>query len=75
MLVIMRRVGESFHIGDDVVVTVVDISRGRVRVGIQAPRHVAINREEIHFRLREELAKAATEEPETPDAPSTQSGS
>ena len=44
MLVLRRRVGESIVIGDDVTVTVLEVSGDVVRVGIDAPRSVAINR-------------------------------
>lgn len=47
MLVLMRRPGESICIGDDIVVTVVGFERNRVRIGVKAPRHIAVDREEI----------------------------
>lgn len=47
MLVITRRCGESFYIGDNVVVTVLDTSGKRARIGVVAPREVAISRSEI----------------------------
>lgn len=47
MLVLSRRVGESVMIGDDVVVTVLDVRGEVVRLGIAAPRSVAVHREEL----------------------------
>lgn len=47
MLVLSRKVGERINIGNDVVLTVVEIGRGKVRVGIQAPREVPIYRTEL----------------------------
>ena len=47
MLVLSRRVGESVMIGDDVVVTVLDVRGEVVRIGIAAPRSVAVHREEL----------------------------
>jgi carbon storage regulator len=47
MLVLMRRPGESIHIGEDIVITVVGMERNRVRIGVKAPRDVAVDREEI----------------------------
>lgn len=47
MLVLARKVGESIRIGDDVVLTVQHIGRGRVQLGIDAPRQVVIRREEL----------------------------
>jgi carbon storage regulator len=50
MLILMRRAGESIHIGPDVVVTLVSLERNRARIGIQAPRSIAVDREEIAKR-------------------------
>ena len=47
MLVLSRRVGETIHIGHNITVTVTDIDRGRVRLGISAPKEVPIYREEL----------------------------
>lgn len=47
MLVLTRRENESLVIGDDIKLTVLAVKGGQVRVGIQAPQHVAIHREEI----------------------------
>jgi carbon storage regulator len=55
MLVISRRVGEQFVIGGNVVVVVSEVSRDRVRLGIQAPKDVTVHREEVHLRLKETL--------------------
>jgi carbon storage regulator len=50
MLILMRRAGESIYIGPNVVVTLVSLERNRARIGIQAPRDVAVDREEIAKR-------------------------
>src|SRR3954471_23152985 len=47
MLVLMRKAGESIHIGPNIVVTLVSLERNRARIGIQAPRDIIIDREEI----------------------------
>lgn len=47
MLVLSRKLGERICIGDNIVITVVDIDRGKIRLGIEAPREVPIYREEI----------------------------
>lgn len=47
MLVLTRREGQSFRIGDDIVVTISSVSGNKVRVGIEAPREVCILREEL----------------------------
>ncbi|MGH8149948.1 MAG: carbon storage regulator CsrA [Steroidobacteraceae bacterium] len=59
MLILTRRSGETVHIGDDVVITVVAIKSHQVRIGIKAPRHVAVDREEIYERKRGEGAVPA----------------
>ena len=60
MLVLSRRVGESIVIGDDVTVTVLDVRGDVVRVGIQAPRSVAVHREELLRELEETNRAAAS---------------
>ena len=63
MLVLMRRPGESIHIGPNIVVTLVALERNRARIGIEAPREVPIDREEIAEKKRLENLV----EPEEPD--------
>ena len=65
MLVITRRVGESIMVGDNVKVTVLQVKGGQVRIGIDAPRGIAVHREEIHERIRGESADGAGDD----DAP------
>lgn len=50
MLVLSRHAGESIIIGDDIVITVVSLGDGKVRLGISAPKHIAVDREEIRLR-------------------------
>lgn len=47
MLVLTRRLGEKIYIGDNTVITIVDIDRGKCRVAIEAPKDVPIYRQEI----------------------------
>ena len=47
MLVLSRKVGEKIYIGDNICITVVDIDRGKIRLGIEAPREMAIYRQEL----------------------------
>jgi carbon storage regulator len=57
MLVLSRQVDERIIIGDNIVITVVEIRRGSVRLGIEAPRDVTIHREEVYKLIKEkELA-------------------
>jgi carbon storage regulator len=53
MLILTRRVGESLMIGDDVTITVLGVKGNQVRVGVDAPRDVAVHREEIFNRIQE----------------------
>jgi carbon storage regulator len=55
MLILTRRAGESLRIGEDVEVTVMAVNGGQVRIGIKAPRHIKVDREEIAERKRLEL--------------------
>lgn len=59
MLVLARKVGESFIISDDIEVTVLKIEGSEVKIGISAPPHVKIYRTEIYKRIVEENLKAS----------------
>lgn len=54
MLVLSRRHGESVRIGDDVTVTLLDVKGCTVRLGIAAPKHVPVHREEVYERIKRE---------------------
>lgn len=54
MLILTRRVGETVMIGDDVTITVLGVKGNQVRVGINAPKSVAVHREEIYERIKAE---------------------
>jgi carbon storage regulator len=56
MLILTRRVGETVVIGDDVTVTVLGVKGNQVRLGVNAPREVAVHREEIFERIKRERA-------------------
>jgi carbon storage regulator len=57
MLILTRRVGETLMIGDEVTVTVLGVKGNQVRIGVNAPKHVAVHREEIYDRIRQEQIK------------------
>ena len=57
MLILTRRVTESLMIGDDVTVTILGIKGNQVRVGVQAPKDLAVHREEVFYRIRDEESR------------------
>jgi carbon storage regulator len=59
MLVLTRKLGESIRIGDNITVKVVDLDSRHVKLGIDAPRTVSVNREEIYERIQNENKAAA----------------
>lgn len=58
MLVLTRKRNESIAIGDQIVVTIVEIRGDKVRLGIQAPKEVPVHRSEVHAAIQAEQAKA-----------------
>jgi carbon storage regulator len=60
VLVLTRRPGESVMIGDDVVITVLDVRGDVVRLGIKAPRSVQVHREEVYRELQKANQEAAS---------------
>ncbi len=67
MLILTRRAGETLMVGDDVTITVLGVKGNQVRIGVNAPKHVSVHREEIYQRIQREknpTGTAAKEEDE-----------
>ena len=64
MLVLSRHRDESIMIGDDVVITIVDIRGDKVRLGIEAPQNVPVHRQDVYEAIKRENQKAGHIQPE-----------
>jgi carbon storage regulator len=72
MLILTRRAGEALRIGDDIEVTVMAVNGSQVRIGINAPRDVAVDREEIAERKRRD--REAVQGPKAAATPKDEGG-
>ena len=54
MLILTRRVGETLMVGDEVSITVLGVKGNQVRLGVNAPKTIAVHREEIYARIQQE---------------------
>jgi carbon storage regulator len=59
MLILTRKLGEAVNIGSEIKVTVLDIKGNSVRIGVEAPRQVAVHRSEIYELIQEQNTQAA----------------
>lgn len=68
MLILTRKIGEAIAIGDQITVRLLEIKGGQVKLGVMAPNHVAVHREEVYSRILEENRKAASQAPSDLDS-------
>jgi carbon storage regulator len=68
VLILTRRVGENVIVGDDIVISIIEVRGDAVRVGIEAPRSLSVHREEVWLELRRANAQAAASTDEAVDA-------
>jgi carbon storage regulator len=59
MLILARRIGETVMIGQDITVKIIEVKGNQVRLGIEAPKEVAVHREEIFERIKSESQSPA----------------
>jgi carbon storage regulator len=69
VLILSRRIGETIMIGDDVTVTVLGIKGGQARLGIAAPKQVAVHREEVYRRVNWDKKKTTSDARPEPGGP------
>lgn len=62
MLILSRRIGESLTIGEDVTLTVLGVKGNQIRIGIKAPRGVAVHREEVLEKIQQAALASSEEE-------------
>ena len=59
MLILTRRIGETVMIGKDITCTVLGVKGNQIRLGINAPKHIAVHREEVYVRIQHEESAAS----------------
>ncbi|MBP86978.1 MAG: carbon storage regulator [Planctomycetaceae bacterium] len=67
MLVLSRKKNEQIMIGEDIVITIVDVRGDKVRIGIEAPAHIPVHRQEVYLALQQPEPPAGAAAPEVID--------
>lgn len=68
MLILTRRIGETLMVGDEVTITVLGVKGNQVRLGVNAPRDVAVHREEIYDKIQSEKSQGPEDSPDDSQA-------
>lgn len=68
-MILSRKMGESIHVGDSVIVTVLGVARGQVKIGIDAPSDLAVHREEIYQRIQDEKSRDVSKDSASSQSP------
>jgi len=63
VLILTRRIGETVNIGDDIRVTVLGVKGNQVRLGVDAPKHIPVHREEVYERIKNEQEQENDDDP------------
>ena len=74
MLILMRRVGEAIYVGDEVRLTVLGVRGNQVRIGVHAPKHIPVHREEVYHRIKGEPVPRDVKEPRHRPEPGNYNG-
>lgn len=61
MLVLSRHIDEKIYIGDDIIITLCDIRGDKARIGVDCPKHIRVDRQEVREAINREAAEAARE--------------
>lgn len=75
MLVLSRQRDESIIIGDNIVITIVDIRGDKVRLGIQAPKEIPVHRQEVYDAIQRESGQAEKKADSVPDSSESEGSS
>ena len=67
MLILSRKIDEKIRIGDDIIITLIDVHGDQVKIGVEAPKHVKVFRQEVFNAIQSENKAAVVEENTNPN--------